>query len=87
MNISLQRALALSLAGLLACHSGMADEVATDSEPRATTVDTEKVNRELAQIANKMAADQAAKSVIEATRLDLDIRLIGPTSVKIAGDQ
>lgn len=87
MNISLQRALALSLAGLLACNSGLADEVAADSEPKATTVDTEKVNRELAQIANKSAADQAAKSVIEATRLDLDIRLIGPTSVRIAGDR
>jgi hypothetical protein len=41
--------------------------------------------REIAADAIRAAADEAARSVVRETRLDLDIRLIGPTSPRIAG--
>jgi hypothetical protein len=84
---TLQRALLLTMAGLLVFNPAVADEPAPRETPKTETVDTDLSNRELASKANKAAADQAARSVIEATRLDLDIRLIGPTSVRIAGDR
>jgi len=87
MEITHRRTLILALAGLLAFNSSFADEVALKEAPKPTVVDTDTVNRELAREANTAAAEQAVAAVIEETRLDLDIRLIGPTSVKIAGDQ
>lgn len=38
----------------------------------------------LAREANEQAAKEAALSVREATRLDLDIRLVGPASMQMA---
>jgi len=87
MEITLRRTLILALAGLLAFNLGFADEIGLKEAPKSAVVDTDTVNRELAREANTAAAEQAVAAVIEATRLDLDIRLIGPTSVKIAGDQ
>jgi len=87
MEITQRRILILALAGLLAFNSSFADEVALNEAPKPTVVDTDTVNRELAREANTAAAEQAATAVIEENKLDLDIRLIGPTSVKIAGDQ
>ena len=46
-----------------------------------------EANLERARRANAEAARLAAESVRAQTQLDLDIRLIGPTSVKIAGDR
>jgi len=48
---------------------------------------TRDVNRERADAANEAAAERAVKSVLADTKLDLDIKLIGPTSVRIAGKQ
>ena len=87
MEITQRRILILALAGLLAFNSSFADEVALNEAPKPTVVDTDTVNRELAREANTAAAEQAATAVIEENKLDLDIRLIGPTSVKTAGDQ
>ena len=87
MEITHRRTSILALAGLLAFNLSFADEVAPEETAKATVVDTDTVNRELAREANMAAAEQAVAAVLEETRLDLDIRLIGPTSVKIAGDQ
>lgn len=57
-----------------------AHQVSESSKPAAA-------NLERARRANAEAARLAAESVRAQTQLDLDIRLIGPTSVKIAGDR
>ncbi len=87
MEITHRQALILALAGLLAFNLSFADEAAPKEAEKTAIMDTNTVNRALAHEANKTAAEQAVAAVIEETRLDLDIRLIGPTSVKIAGDQ
>lgn len=57
-----------------------------NNAPRTET-NTVTVNREQARAANEQAAAQAIEAVLEANRLDLDIKLIGPTSKKIARDR
>ena len=47
----------------------------------------EEASREHARQANETAVEDAARAIEADTRLDLDIRLIGRTSVRIAGDQ
>jgi hypothetical protein len=86
MNSIYSRALILALTGLLAVNTGFADEAADKKAAQSAAVNSAETHRELAREANKAAAEQAANALIEETRLDLDIRLIGPTSVKIAGD-
>ena len=66
----------LLLAGLLAAGNGVADDKAgADSGDRA---------REQGRNAVETAAREAARALQDSNQLDLDIRLIGPTSVKIA---
>ena len=65
----------LALGGLLAAGAGWADDHARESRA---------VSREHARQAQEAAAREAAKAVKNATELDLDIRLIGPTSLKVA---
>jgi hypothetical protein len=72
----------LLLATVIACNSGFADE--RDTLDKKNTVETQ---RQLARDAIQMAAREAVKTVLKDTRLDLDIRLIGPTSVRIADDR
>jgi hypothetical protein len=68
----------LLLAGLLAAGIGVADDKnGADAGERA---------REQARKAVETAASDAARAVQDDNQLDLDIRLIGATSVKIAGD-
>ncbi len=50
----------------------------------ATTADTAELNRNLAASANTAAVEDAIEGVLAANKLDLDIRFIGRTSVKIA---
>ena len=71
----------LLLATLAACNSGFADERETVDKKN-----TAETHRQLAREAVETAAREAVKTVLEDTRLDLDIRLIGPTSIRIAGD-
>lgn len=49
----------------------------------ATTADTAELNRNLATSANTAAVEDAIEGVLAANKLDLDIRFIGRTSVKI----
>ncbi len=65
----------LALSGVLAAPAGWANETAAASR---------ETSREQAREANEAAAREAADAVRSATRLDLDIRLIGPTSLTVA---
>ncbi len=50
----------------------------------ATAADTAELNRNFAASANTAAVEDAIEGVLAANKLDLDIRFIGRTSVKIA---
>lgn len=86
MKYRVRVALSLAAASLLLGSMVHADE-AGPAKTEAALADAGKVNRELAREANELAAEKAVKSVLENNKLDLDIRLIGPTSVKIAADR
>lgn len=62
---------------------------AAESNDSGTTHDSTEakpgLEREIAAESIKAAAAEAARSLLRETRLDLDIRLIGPTSPRIAG--
>ena len=77
----------LATASLLLSNLSFADEdkITASTEPANTSA--EKNNRDRALEANTEAAELAAEAILADTRLDIDIRLIGPTSVKIAGDR
>jgi hypothetical protein len=68
----------LLLAGLLAAGNGAAGEDSTASAERT---------REHARAAVEAAARDAARAIRDSNQLDLDIRLIGPTSETIASDR
>lgn len=76
--------LALGL-GLFAAPAMASDETSIEAETRI--VSTDQHSRESAKAANEAAVTEAVNAVIEATRLDLDIRLIGRTSVTVAAGQ
>ena len=75
---------------LFAGSAGTAPAMADDRGPLETSeissAQIEEVSKEHAALANEAAVEEAAQAIKAATRLDLDIRLIGRTSVIIAGD-
>mgnify|MGYP001817895207 CR=1 FL=1 len=77
----------LALASLLAVNAVFADEIVVTETLNNDTIQAAKEQRDLAKKANTSAAEKAAQAVLASTKLDLDIRLIGPTSVKIAGER
>lgn len=92
--MDLRRNLILGLASASLLYTGMAAANNADTDDATTVVatamiavNTEATSRDGARIANKEAAEKAVKAVLADNRLDLDIRLIGPTSVKIASDR
>ena len=64
-----------------------ADRADQESKTPASTEKTASNPRERAENANSRAAEQAIEAVLDANRLDLDIKLIGPTSKKIVSDR
>jgi hypothetical protein len=78
LNVGLALVLTLALAPV---HAQDKSETEAPGEDAATTIET---NRKMAADAVQAAAEEAIESVLEDTRLELDIRLIGPTSEKIA---
>jgi hypothetical protein len=76
--------LALGL-GLVAAPATAGDEDRPAAEAKMTTPDQH--SRESAKAANEAAVSEAVNAVIEATRLDLDIRLIGRRSVTVAAGE
>ncbi len=75
---------------LFAGSAGTAPAMADDRGPLETSemssAQIEEASKEHAALANEAAVEEAAQAIKAATRLDLDIRLIGRTSVSIAGD-
>jgi hypothetical protein len=75
---------------LFAGSAGTAPAMADDRGPLETSemssAQIEEASKEHAALANEAAVEEAAQAIKAATRLDLDIRLIGRTSVIIAGD-
>ena len=70
---------------LFAASAALADDLdEVAAATAATTADTAELNRNLAASANTAAVEDAIEGVLAANKLDLDIRLIGRTSVKIA---
>ena len=76
---------AIVLAGLLTfAPASFAEDSATAPADDLSSTDTSAVHRAMAKKAAADAAALAIESVTADNKLDLDIRLIGPTSVTIA---
>lgn len=76
----------LALASLFAVNAGFADEIVVTETREDATMPADDVQR-AQEKANTEAVVKAVEAVLAETRLDLDIRLIGPTSVKIASER
>ncbi len=87
MNYTKATIAGLTLASLLAISPAFADEHAVTETDEAVTISADQVTRDLLKKANAEAAEKAVEAVLADTKLDLDIRLIGPTSVKIASER
>jgi septal ring-binding cell division protein DamX len=80
----MKREMGTALVALLILAGGpaLAAEPADKAEVEKTAAaEVRTLNRERAEQAQAEAAEDAAEAVRSATKLDLDIRLIGPTSV------
>lgn len=75
----------LAALSLTAAPAAPATDKADDNVLSSLPAKETRLERELAAAAVKAAAEEAVRSALEEIRLDLDIRLIGPTSPKIAG--
>ena len=73
------------ISSLFAASAAVADdETAVTTATAATTADTAELNRNLAASAHTAAVEDAIEGLLAANKLDLDIRVIGRTSVTIA---
>jgi len=71
-----------TLPGLLLTAGLLATGIAGAADSTAPKTDT--AARQQAKAATEAATREAVAAVKDANRLDLDIRLVGPTSVRIA---
>ncbi len=76
----------LLFAGSVGTTPAMADDRGPLDASEISFARIEESSKEHAALANAAAVEEAAQAIKAATRLDLDIRLIGRTSVLIAGD-
>jgi len=78
-----------ALAAILLSTTAMADTdtTVTVTAEAVAVVASDQVSRDRAEKATTVATEQAIAAVLANTKLDLDIRLIGPTSTRIAGDR
>ena len=85
MTLNTTRIIATMVAlSLFVAHAAAADD--KDTAAKSTTVTattTAELHRKLAASANTAAVEQAVEALLAENKLDLDIRLIGRTSVKI----
>jgi hypothetical protein len=83
------RTITATLAAILLATTAIADTDTTDTiaTDAAAMVASDQVSRDRAENATTVATEQAIAAVLAETKLDLDIRLIGPTSKRIAGDR
>ncbi len=79
-----------TIAALLLFAGSTCTAMADDSVPfdanEASSEQIEETSKEQARQANEAAVEEAVRAVEADTQLDLDIRLIGRTSVLIAGE-
>ncbi len=75
----------IAISSLFAVNAAVADDkAAVAATTAATTADTTELNRDLAEAAHTAAVEDAIEGLLAANKLDLDIRVIGRTSVTIA---
>ena len=77
----------MALAAILLTATAIADTDTTVTVAADAVVASDEVTRDRAEKATTTATEQAIAAVLADTKLDLDIRLIGPTSTIIAGDR
>ncbi len=87
MNKSTLLILTLTAAAMLQSPRAVADLIDTVEVIELPVRNLEQDSRDRAELANTAAVDEAVDSIITATRLDLDFRLPGHTSVLIAGNR
>ena len=89
LQINLGRTVTAALAAILLSTSAIADTdtTVTVAAEAAAVVASDQISRDRAEKATTVATEQAIAAVLADTKLDLDIRLIGPTSTRIAGDR
>ena len=63
-----------------------ADDQASFDTSELSSAGIEEISKEQARQANELAVEEAARAVEADAKLELDIRLIGRTSVQIAGE-
>ena len=83
------RTITVALAAILLSTTAIADTDTTVNvaAEAVSVVASDQVSRDRAEKATTAATEQAIAAVLANTKLDLDIRLIGPTSTRIAGDR
>ncbi len=81
-HAALQTVVLLAVALLGTANAGATR--AAESTANATVPSHVDSSRLHAKQANQEAVTEAAKMIIQATKTDLDLRLIGPTSVLVA---
>ena len=83
------RTITVALAAILLSTTASADTDTTVNvaAEAVSVVASDQVSRDRAENATTAATEQAIAAVLANTKLDLDIRLIGPTSTRIAGDR
>jgi len=88
-GINLARTIGSALAAILLATAAIADtdKTATVAATTPAVISSTEASRDLAEKATTAATEKAIAAVLADTKLDLDIRLIGPTSVKVAGDR
>jgi len=88
-EINLVRTISTALAAILLATAAIADtdNTATVVVTTPAVISSTEVSRDLAEKATTVATERAIAAVLADTKLDLDIRLIGPTSVRVAGDR
>ena len=70
---------------MLAAPAAAADDKDADAKmAAATAANAAEANRKLAKSATTAAVEDAVEAVLAENKLDLDIRFVGRTSVKIA---
>lgn len=75
----------LLVTGMLTVPAAAADDHDAHAEmTTANAADAAELNRKLAESATTAAVEDAVEAVLAETKLDLDIRFIGRTSVRIA---
>ncbi len=87
MKHNMTRLLSLTLISMLALSPLQASEKSLLGHKGQVSENSKSVNLQRAKETIESAADRAAKSILLDTRLDIDIRLIGRTSIKIAAER